>query len=82
MSENSQSKSEKSASKDELKGTFEDFAENSSLYREFLAEREEIMKHKWIESEKEGKDIGFERALLDWIRNHREEWRKTRSRNQ
>ena len=57
----------------------EDFAERSSLYQEFLAEREEILKHKWIESEKEGKDIGFERALLDWIRNHREEWRKARS---
>jgi len=23
---------------------------NSALYREFLAEREEILKHKWIES--------------------------------
>ncbi len=57
----------------------EDFAERSSLYQEFLAEREEILRHKWIESEKKGKDIGFERALLDWIRKHRENWRKTRS---
>ena len=60
-------------------GAGENFAENSSLYQEFLAEREEILKHKWIESEKEGKDIGFERALLDWIRNHRENWHKSRS---
>ena len=60
----------------------ENFAEHSSLYQEFLAEREEILKHKWIESEKEGRDIGFERALLDWIRNHREEWRKARSSDQ
>ena len=59
--------------------SFDDFAKRSSLYKEFLAEREEILKHKWIESEKEGKDIGFERALLDWIRNHRENWRKIRS---
>ncbi len=44
---------------------------NSSLYREFLAEREEILRHKWIESEKVGYDIGFERALLDWIVKHR-----------
>ena len=51
---------------------------NSSLYREFLAERDEIMKHKWIESEKAGYDIGFERALLDWIRNHRDEWKSRR----
>jgi len=54
------------------------FAQRSSLYQEFLAEREEILRHKWIESEKAGKDIGFERALLDWIRKHREDWRKGR----
>ncbi len=51
---------------------------NSSLYREFQAEREEIMKHKWIESEKAGRDIGFERALTDWIIKHRSKWRKSR----
>ena len=52
--------------------------QNSTLYQEFLAEREEILKHKWIESEKAGRDIGFEHALTDWILNHRENWRKTR----
>ena len=52
--------------------------QRSSLYREFLAEREEILRHKWIESEKAGKDIGFERALLDWIRRHRDDWRASR----
>jgi len=51
---------------------------NSSLYREFQAEREEILKHKWIESEKAGCDIGFERALTDWIIKHRSKWRKSR----
>jgi hypothetical protein len=50
----------------------------SALYREFLAEREEILRHKWIESEKSGEDIGFERALLDWILHHRTEWKKQR----
>ena len=55
-----------------------DFVQRSSLYQEFLAEREEILRHKWIESEKAGFDIGFERALLDWIRNHRDKWRSTR----
>jgi len=50
----------------------------SSLYQEFLAEREEILRHKWIESERLGHDIGFERALLDWIRKHREGWRSAR----
>ena len=52
--------------------------QRSSLYREFLAEREEILRHKWLESEKAGKDIGFERALLDWIRKHRDGWRANR----
>lgn len=55
-----------------------DFVKQSSLYQEFLAEREEILKHKWIESERLGHDIGFERALLDWIRKHRDSWRAAR----
>lgn len=54
----------------------------SSLYQEFLAEREEILKHKWLESERLGYDIGFERALLDWIRKHRESWRAARRQTQ
>ncbi len=56
-----------------------DLLKNSSLYREYLAEREEILRHKWIESEKAGKDIGFERALLDWIIKFRSEWRNLRA---
>jgi hypothetical protein len=54
------------------------FVQNSVLYKEFLAEREEILKHKWIESEKAGSDIGFEKALLDWILKHRSNWRDKR----
>ena len=54
------------------------FAAKSTLYQEFLAEREEILKHKWIESEKAGCDIGYDQALLDWIRNHRNEWKANR----
>jgi hypothetical protein len=55
-----------------------EFVERSNLYQEFLAERDEILRHKWLESEKAGHDIGFERALLDWIRNHRDAWRTGR----
>ncbi len=54
------------------------FVKNSVLYKEFLAERAEILKHKWIESEKAGRDIGFEKALLDWIVKHRSNWRERR----
>ena len=49
--------------------------EFSALYQQFLKEREEILKHKWIESEKAGQDIGFEKALLSWVCYHREKWR-------
>jgi hypothetical protein len=55
-----------------------EFVKESALYKEFLAERAEILKHKWIESEKAGKDIGFEKALLDWIVKHRSNWRERR----
>ncbi|HEX8373174.1 MAG TPA: hypothetical protein VF585_10370 [Chthoniobacterales bacterium] len=55
-----------------------DLVKNSVLYREFLAEREEILRHKWIESEKCGHDIGFEKALLEWIVKHRSTWRDNR----
>jgi len=67
-----------SPSKTTAKPSNDPLLQKSSLYQEFLAEREEILRHKWIESEKAGKDIGFERALLDWIRNHRDLWRQRR----
>lgn len=51
---------------------------STNLYREFQAEKEEILKHKWIESEKAGYDIGFERALVDWITHHRAGWQQRR----
>jgi len=50
----------------------------STLYREFQAEKAEILRHKWIESEKVGHDIGFERALVDWVTRHRADWRRSR----
>ena len=54
----------------------ESLRNRSTLYQDFLAERDEILKHKWIESEKVGYDIGFERALTDWSVHHRGEWRR------
>jgi len=67
-----------SSSPQESESSSREFVKQSSLYQEFLAEREEILRHKWIESERLGHDIGFERALLDWIRKHREGWRSAR----
>lgn len=56
----------------------EDLLSQTSLYQEFLAEKDEILKHKWIESEKAGYDIGFERAHTDWIVKHRAAWLRWR----
>jgi hypothetical protein len=50
----------------------------SLLYREVAAEREEILRHKWFESEKAGHDIGFENARVSWMVHHRARWRKER----
>ena len=60
---------------DNIKEDMDRVLSNSLLYKNFLNEREEILKHKWLESEKAGKDIGFEKALLSWVCNHREKWR-------
>lgn len=49
-----------------------------NYYQDFLAEREEIRRYKWIMSEKEGRDIGFERALTEWVTKHRQAWRRAR----
>ena len=37
---------------------------------------EEINRHLWIESEKAGYDIGFERAAEDWLKRFSSEWIK------
>ncbi len=46
------------------------------LYEDFLIERDEILKHKWLQSEATGRDIGFEAALIDWYSHHRSAWKK------
>lgn len=56
----------------------EQYLTESSIYREFIAERDEILRHKWLESEKLGSDIGFDRALIEWVTRYRETWRKNR----
>ena len=60
---------------DNIKEDMNPILKNSLLYKYFLSEREEILKHKWLESEKAGKDIGFEKALLSWVCFHRDKWR-------
>ena len=54
-----------------------DLKETSTVYQYYQSELEEILKHKWVESEKAGRDVGFSFALVDWIRHHRTAWRKS-----
>jgi len=44
----------------------------------FRSQREEIEKYKWIESEKAGSDIGWERATREWLSKHFPEWKRYR----
>jgi hypothetical protein len=46
----------------------------SLLYQHLLAERDEILKYKWVESEKVGYDIGFDKALIEWTAKHKSKW--------
>lgn len=55
-----------------------DFYINTLIYKEFLDEKEEILKHKWFESEKRGYDIGYSAALIDWIFKHKSGWKNHR----
>jgi hypothetical protein len=53
-------------------------------FEEFMrAQREEILRYKWIESEKAGHDIGQRRAAQEWTdkyaKEFREEWERKRS---
>ncbi len=65
-------------SSEEMKETrsASDLLKASLLYREWQAEYEEILRHKWFESEKAGHDIGFDLAYVDWQMKHRQQWRK------
>ena len=55
-----------------------DWVSRTALYREFAAERAEILKHKWLESERAGRDIGLASALVSWGVHHRAQWQRER----
>ena len=44
----------------------------------FRSQQEEIKKYKWIESEKAGRDIGWERAAREWMHHHFPNWKRDR----
>jgi hypothetical protein len=38
----------------------------------------EIERHKWLESEKAGHDIGGNRAAVDWLERYYDQWKRGR----
>ncbi len=54
----------------------EDGFKKSKVYIIYRQEQEEINKLKWIESEKEGRDIGKHKAVFLWTRYYRDKWLK------
>ena len=53
----------------------------STFYRRQIDEIVEIEKHKWFESEKAGRDVGGNRATLDWMRKYRVHWNRVWAEN-
>jgi hypothetical protein len=39
-------------------------------------QQEEVAKYKWVESEKAGQDIGWERATAEWLEKHFPAWER------
>lgn len=48
----------------------------SLLFRQYSSKLRDVNDHKWYESERAGHDIGFNRALFDWIFKHARHWER------
>ncbi len=51
----------------------DDIAE-STLWRFFLLEMDEILRHKYLRSQQVGHDIGLNAAIKEWLQMHRALW--------
>lgn len=49
--------------------------EDTLLYKNYMIQKEHILRNKWYMSERAGRDVGYERALLDWL-IHKKEYLK------
>ena len=45
----------------------ERWVQGTALFQSWAAMKREILLHKWYESERAGSDIGWDRALVDWM---------------
>jgi hypothetical protein len=48
------------------------------IYKEAFAQKKEVERHKWLESEKAGKDIGYDTALINWVIKHKSKWKEAK----
>jgi len=55
--------------------TTEDVVNSSNFFKDYCMKKDQVMKYKWIESEKRGADIGLERAWLQWESRHYQTWK-------
>lgn len=49
---------------------------SSDLYKRFQEIRAKILENKWYMSEREGRDVGFDRALINYFAHHHKVSRK------
>ncbi len=56
------------------------FLKKTKLYQELMAEKEEILKFKWLESQRIGYDIGYDRAFFHWEMKYYRGWKQERDR--
>ena len=49
----------------------EPWVRNSRLVRSWVDMKQEILRHKWLESEKADEDVGWERARTSWMVRYR-----------
>jgi hypothetical protein len=47
--------------------------EDTLLYKKYKEDKKQIEENKWYLSEKAGKDVGWEKALLDWMLHHKKD---------
>ena len=46
---------------------FDEWTKKTSLYQHWEEMKGDVERHKWYESEKAGHDIGWEKAMTDWM---------------
>lgn len=53
----------------------EAWMQRTRLFQNWKAMKQEILQHKWLESEKAGHDVGWEKAATNWMIHHRAQFR-------